>query len=616
MDESVGLDLLQHFCNGFQAIDTRPVYEWARTDIEMPMAYEKKGRFNPDLSPHIKKPMQWLTDSSVRQIVCSACVQEFKSGQNEIFTVYVILQCPGNMLRVHQKDDAANECMTSRIIPMMENHPKAKAMLRAGTYNGKTGFLHLPNGMFIKSCGPSRNNVQSKTIKYLVIEEIKFWDDPTVFYEAMARTERFEKTRKVIICSEPDHEGSILHSEYIKGDQYVWGWHCPNCKLLQPYEFDGQRDSKYYGLIWTPQNAERTLTDDVRTNNTRLVCQHCFHEVADTKDNRINLVNGGDYVLVAKGEHPECKSVSWSTFVNPEKPYKSIALNYLAKKRLYEATGIREHVMMFYNKTMGQFTKQGQQVDVPQLMQEITSEGAEWKDETHRFLTIDVQQDCMYWLVMAWSNKVAEAHLIDWGVCVGYDELIEVKKKYGIKPMFIAIDSGDDTKPIYKESVQRGELYTDKKDKKHFVSWLCLKGDGGKLTPKISYYHKDTGEEKYYGVESRQDCQWPAGHKLSKFRARLRVWSNYSIKTILSNIRDGKVPFKFKYNARADETFTKHLYSEEINPKTKRFDAYGRPNHLYDCLCMQIVMSLLSKCYIPEATKMALPVAEELEKTQ
>jgi hypothetical protein len=613
VEDNVRNDLLQHFASCFELLDTRPVYEWAKENAFLPMGYEKRGKFNPPA--HIILPMSWLNDSSVRGITLAAAVQNLKSTSNEIYTLFTILQSPGNMLRIHQKDDAAQECMTTRIIPMMGNNEKLRAILKASTYNAKTGFLKLPNGTFIKSCGPSKNNLQSKTIKYLVIEELKFFDDPTLLYEAVARTERYEKTRKIIICSEPDFEGSTLHAEFSQGDQYVFGWHCPSCKKLQPYEFNGERDGKYFGLVWSPQNEEGTLSDDARTNDTRLVCQHCFHEVKDTADNRLALINRQDnYILTAKGKKSEYKAASWSCFVDPEKSYKSIAQDYLTAKRNYEATGIREHIHRFYNKKMGIFTKQGLQIDLPKLMADVSSNDGKWPDETHRFLTIDVQKGCMYWVVSAWSNKVAEARLIDWGVCVGYDEITNIKNKYGIKPMHIAIDSGDDTKPIYKESVQRGELFTDGKGKKHFVPWVCLKGDGGKITPKISYKHPDG--EKYYGMETRPDCQWPAGSKFSQFRARLYLWSNYSVKTILSNIRDGKVPFKLRYNERADETFTKQMFSEEINPKTGRFDSYDRPNHLWDCMCMALVLALMSKCYIPEASSVTLPtVKEEAQKT-
>ena len=65
-----------------------------------------------------------------------------------------------------------------------------------------------------------------------------------------------------------------------------------------------------------------------------------------------------------------------------------------------------------------------------------------------------------------------------------------------------------------------------------------------------------------------------------------------------------KLPFKFRFNNRADETFTKHMYSEALNPKSGRFEPHTKdtPNHLWDCMCMTLVLALMSKCYIPDAT--------------
>jgi hypothetical protein len=218
----------------------------------------------------------------------------------------------------------------------------------------------------------------------------------------------------------------------------------------------------------------------------------------------------------------------------------------------------------------------------------------------------------MYWLVTAWSNKVSEARLIDWGICAGFDELINIKTKYKIKPHCIAIDSGDDTVSIYKESVLRGEMY-----KNLWVTWCCLKGDGGKISPKVDYTHPD-GTKHYYGTVSQPDPQWQFGSKFAKYRARLYLWSNYSIKTLLTNIIAGRSPFKFKFNHRADETFTNHMYSERLDAKSGRFEKNTQDtrNDLWDCMCMALVLALMSKCYIPEATISEAKVIEAIPKPE
>jgi len=597
------LQLNQTFLAAFEPIDTRPVYEWAKDNIKLPQkGYGINGTFDVSISPYLKKPMEDLTDTSIEQLNFACATQTFKSGINELFCSYVALQNPGPTLRVHQHDSAAHICMTTRIIPTMENNPALKQLLEHSTYNAKDGLLEMPS-MFIKSSGTSIRNLQSLSIKNLILEEVCFYNDAEeTIKESIARTQTpaFEKSKKIIIASQPDFEGSPLHKQFMKGDVFTYGWTCPQCKKLQQYEFQGGEEPNYYGIVWDKQNAEKTLTHDQRTNNTRLVCQHCFHEVADTEDNRIKLLNNGDYIQIHKGQKG-IRSYTWPCFVNKDLSFKKVALEWLEAKAEFNRTGISEQLKLFRNKKLGLFWKVGQEIDIPRLMSDISTENKEWPDETHRFLTIDVQRDCNYWLVTAWSNKVSEARLIDWGVCVGYDELVNIKNQYKIKPIHIAIDSGDQTDTVYKESIKRGDLYEYTKGKKVFVPWLCLKGDGGKTTPKVDYVHPD-GIKRYYGVMTKPEVLWAANSPWSKFRPQLVLWSNYSIKTILTNIRDGKVPFKFRYNHRADETFAKQMYSESINPETGRFDNYDKPNHLFDCMAQALVQALICKCYVPDET--------------
>lgn len=600
LDINLENELLKSFTSGLQKIDTRYVYEWCADNIKLPPTYAINGRFNVELSPYLKKPMRDLTDNSIRQINLCCSTQTFKSGINEVFTPYCILQNPAPMLRIHQSDPAANTCLETRILPMLRNNDSIKLLLTGVKYNSKNGVLNMPT-MFIKSCGTSENNLHGLSIKYAILDEVWLYTDKEVVDKVKARLTAFEKNYKLIITSQPDIEGSQLWGEYNKGNIFHYGWRCPSCQKLQTYEFNGEKNGRNYGLIWLPNNQERTLSYDERTNGTVLVCQHCFESVEDNEDSRISLVQNGDYIQIQNG-NPTIASYSWPCFVNKDISFKKIATDYLEAKTEYRNTGLDEKLKLFRNQKLGLFWKRNELIDSQKLLLDTYNTNEKWLEESHRFLTIDVQQKVIYWLVTAWSNKVSEARLIDWGVCVGFDEINAVKIKYNIHPLCIGIDSGNDTVPIYKESVQRGEVITLKNGKKFWAQWMCLKGDGGKLTPRLSYKHAD-GSDRLYSMQSEKDCQWAYGSKYAKLRARLFLWSNLSVKTILANIRDGKLPFKFKFNERADETFNQQMYSEQLNSKTGRFEQVnGIENHLWDCFAMSLTMALMAKCFVPEAS--------------
>ncbi len=543
-----------------------------------------------------------MTDSNIRQIVIASSTQTFKSGISEVFTPYVVVNAPAPMLRIYQNDPAANQCFKTRIQPLLESNDKIRVIQGNDRFNTKEHTLNLPPTMFIKACGTSEDNLHSLSIKYAMLDEVHLYEDPELVGKVRARTTAFENSYLLGLFSQPDFEGSQLHKEYVKGDVKVFGWHCPNCNVLQDYEFNGEKDGKYFGVLWTPQNKANTYTYDERTDNTRLVCQHCFHEVSDNDENtRINLINNGKYILTSKGLKGY-KSYSWSQFVNKDITFKKIAMQYIEAKEEHRQTKNTTKLRSFRNQVLGKFQPVGELVDAPKLLQDLTAKPSDtWPEETHRFMVIDVQLNCLYWLILAGSNKVSEARLIDWGVCVGYDEIVEIRKKYNVHPLCVGIDARANTMTVFKESIQRGEVY-EQNGKKKYATWTCLMGDGGKFTPRMDWKHTD-GTHRYYSPEAREECQWEASSKYKGIKARLILWSNRSVKALVEGARDKTIPFVLKFNNRADETFTKQMYSEQLDLKSNRYiEVIRNNNHLWDCMCMGFVMLLMSKCFIPAAS--------------
>jgi hypothetical protein len=145
-----------------------------------------------------------------------------------------------------------------------------------------------------------------------------------------------------------------------------------------------------------------------------------------------------------------------------------------------------------------------------------------------------------------------------------------------------------------------------------FAQWTCFKGDGGAgLVPKKFYKHKVTEKDgkttididKLYSTLTQVDPQLPSTSKFKPFRANLYAYSNYSVKTILQGLRDHKLPFNWKLNERANADYNIQMFSEEVNPKTGRFEQIGNvPNHIFDMEAMQLVMALQADCYHPEAS--------------
>ena len=601
-------NFIDKFLTGLRPVDTRPLHEWLHSNVSLPGVYNPQGQFNVDFYPYLKAPMSDLTDDKVKQLNLASCVQAGKSMVQQLFLPYILLENPAYTSMVFDTQDNAKKCIEERIIPLLKNNKDTKKLLNSQRFNVRKTGISLPH-MTLRVGGPAESNLNGYTAKYIMGDEVWRWQadyHKDVFEKLRNRQLAYNATKKSIFSSQPDYEGSDWHKECMRGLWYKWGYRCPDCKVLQLYEWNGQRDETDYGMVFDATDKNNDYNK--KAGSGRLVCQHCFYEIKDTPSNRKSLLMNGDYILVHSGPDHSIHTYSWGQFVNISIPFKQIALNYFDAVLQQRNEGLRTKHELFRQQTLGEFWKVGQQTNLPKLMIQAYQPSDEWKDETIRFLTIDVQQSGLYWLVRAWSNHAAESRLIDWGMVVGFAEIEEIITKYKIHPLCVGVDSGYDTKNVYAESVQRSKVITLNNGKKMIAQWTCFKGDGGQgLSPKKFYKHKieENGRvielDRLYSTCTKVDPMFPVGSKFKCLRANLYAWSNYSIKWILCNLRDNKLPFAWKLNERANADYTKQMFSEELNWKTGRFEMVGTENHIFDCECLQLIMALQSDCYHPAA---------------
>jgi hypothetical protein len=156
----------------------------------------------------------------------------------------------------------------------------------------------------------------------------------------------------------------------------------------------------------------------------------------------------------------------------------------------------------------------------------------------------------------------------------------------------VHVDSGDGVTvlEVYQECIKHGTVLKTNFNNLQYISWTPTKGD-----QKVSYKHLD-GITRLYSPESPQDAQFPDGHKLKGITAKLILFSNFSLKTILMNLRDNKVDGIKWLVDHPDDEYDKQLYSEGLvdvidkksGIKTQRWIQQAQDNHYLDCeiLCL------------------------------
>ncbi len=619
-------DLLSAFRKGLRPINNKPLWDWLSDNISLPNVYNPDGKFNIENYPYLKEPMLDLLNDEIKQVNIAACTQAGKSLLQQLFIPYILLESPGPVLMIHDTADNAKHCVEERIIPLLKNNTDTKRLLDSQRFSTRKSGIQLPHMVF-RVRGPAESNLLGFTAKVILGDEIWQWEPNNhigILEKLENRQTAYNVTRKILLTSQPDNEGSEWHQQCLKGLWYEYGYRCPHCNILQRYEWNETKDGVEYGMMMdkTTADANGTKDYDKKAGSARLVCGYCFKEIYDTPSVRKDLIKNGGYILIHEGKNKSVKTYSWPQYVNRQVTFKEIALKYLNAVTYKRDTGLRDKHQIFRQQTLGRFWQVGQQIDVRKLMVQAYSSSESWPDETIRFLTLDPQKDYINWLVRAWSNKVPECRMIDWGTIGGFAEVKELKKKYNIHPLCIGVDSGNSTREVYKNSVEHGEVITLPNKKQYLCQWVCLRGDGGNspLSPRKFYKHKiiENGKtieiDRFYSEMNDVDCNWPAGSMYKITRAQLYNWSNLSIKMILEQLRDNKLNFFWKLNERANADYNYQMFSEQLDSKSRRYEKVHDKNHVWDMECMQLVMALKAGCYIPSAND--IKKIEEVQEIQ
>jgi hypothetical protein len=120
-----------------------------------------------------------------------------------------------------------------------------------------------------------------------------------------------------------------------------------------------------------------------------------------------------------------------------------------------------------------------------------------------------------------------------------------------------------------------------------------------KGSDKLSFTHPDK-TTRYYAPPGKGDTMFPVDHKLRGLSAPFVLWSNYSIKTILANLRDGKVPGVKWLVDKKDPEYERQMYSEGLqsvidkktNMITTRWVKIGDENHWWDAEAMVLTQAV------------------------
>ena len=583
---------------------------WVERYIVLPPAYAIPGALDLSISPHLHKPMEAIDDPKMMQVNLCMATQIGKSLVEELYIPYTIINAPGPIFRILNNKEVSDVFAETRLIPLLKNCEPIKPLLKYDRFSTKKSGVVLPH--VAVTLGSSNTSLQhGMSVRYFLGDELWQWE-PGQLNKFIARTTAFAGRRKIICTSQPSRAGHEWETTCHQGKVYQWQWLCPECKTRQPYHWSEERsDGSYAGFNWeTILSPDGSTNIELSSRTTELECIECRRHIKDTPSERNYLNQTGDYVCTKQDGNPSVATYMAPCFVNPNISFASKAAEYMIAKQSKQMTGLDELMEIFVTQSLGKFYKRKQQQDVSKILVELYDKeklNSEWINT----MGVDVQRSgkIKYYTIRAWHKSGNESRRIAFGIARTWDEIEEQRIKHHVLLPMVHVDSGDGItmSEVYQECIKHGKPIRTQLGGIEYVAWTPTKGDGNKT----SYKHQD-GITKLYAPVSPQDAQFPLGHKLKGIPANLVLFSNFSVKTILMQLRDNKIEGVKWLVDHADEEYDKQLYSEglvDVVDKrtgliTQRWLQQAQDNHYLDtevlCLVGAMRASLFSATKINE----------------
>jgi phage terminase large subunit GpA-like protein len=592
MNPELKQELTQLFQNALQPPFFGGFRAWVENNIVLPSSYAIPGRLDLGISPYLLKPAEAVDDPNIKQINLCMATQVGKSLLSELCIPYWVINAPGPVFRIFQSKELSDKFAEDRLIPLLKECEVIKPLLSYDRFSTKKAGIKFPHTSV--TLGSSNTSLaHGMSVRYLLADELHEWE-PGLFNKFLARTTAFAGRNKIICASQPGRTGSEWESICYKGKVYEWSWLCPSCQTLQTFSWSKEKpDGTYAGMNWDKiLNPDDTTNIEESARTAHLTCFHCGGVVHDTPVERRRLNDTGGYICTKADGDPSIVTYMAPGLVNPGLSFKQLATQYLIAKKMQRMTGLDEQMEIFVEQSLGKFYKREEQADHSKILTECyAKEGL--STDWHMTMGVDVQRTggVKYYTIRAWHKNGNESRRIAFGIARTFEEIEELRIKHGVLLPALHMDSGDGemTQTIYQECLKHGQVIR-LGSQLQYVSWSPTKGD-----QKVSYKHQDD-ITRLFSEPSNQDAGWPLNHKLKGIPAPLIMFSNFSLKTILGQLRDGLIPGVSWKIDHVDSEYDKQMYSEGLvdvlDKKSgliiKRWVQQGQDNHWFDCevLCL------------------------------
>lgn len=592
----------QAFASSLPDIDDSPLVEWAEKNIRFPGSPISE-EFRIENIPQLIRPMQAWDDPKTWGVSVLAGVQGCKTGFEQIAVARAIAKRPGNMLVTTQTDAESTFFAKTKLLPCLRESPATKAIMAGLGRDDVTKEHIITPAMFVQIQGPGLSGLQSKTIHYILNDEMWQWKKGTM--AEILRRANAVRNKKVLSASQG---GEQITNEYGQPDWDEWGawWHqgtqehfevrCQACGKFFPPEMRDPDTGKFI-LVWD-ENEDTRHPETKEWNwksvreTVRMQCPHCEAPIENRERVRRDLIQDWQYRQTNFNNSPGHRSFRYSGLTLWWRDWADIAESFLRAKDALRMGSIEE-LRAFTQKEEARFWMLSDQ-EIPVVNNRAPS-GYRFADyepkegepvplidgEERRFMFVDMQQNRFPVVIRAFG--AGKSRMLYCGEVQHVEDIKQLEERYGIQSSHVGFDVGNWTKEAMKFCL--------------FNRWSPMRGRDVRNFTKAQGKHKRvvtrhqvvperlTGEPVFFKP--------PWGRPDRGAVLKVWEWSNVYFKDILSRLKvmpDHQIPDD------APQLYIESMESEAKDPKSGIYKQIGkRPNHYWDCEAGITFMAYLYK---------------------
>lgn len=569
--------------------DRREPWRWCEDHTRSIPYSPLPGPFRSENSPWIREVMEAIVDPKIRLVSIIAAVQSSKTTSPELTLCYIIANLPGPCLWLDQTDEDAKDESESRLQKLFESCEPVKKLFPKNKNKQRNCTIHFSNGMTLWLLGAyNKTNLQRRSIRWLFGDETWRWPVGHMA-EAEARTTAFGWLGKCVFMSQGGEENDDTHRKFETTDMRKWHYKCPKCGKYIPY--------KWENIEWDDDCKDENGEYDFSKINhsTALKCPECGEYFEDSDRMRRILNKDGKFIALNPNASKENVGFHWNALASMS--WGKLAELYLRAK-IAARKGDSSLLQQFYQKRLALAWREFAEDYRLEIASGSYNSGDSWEEEAGfnklgeiiappfaenkviaplRIMSVDVQMNCFYLVVRAWSIN-GSSRLLWHEKVLTWEDIEEIQKRFRILDNLVFVDAGYNSFEVYKHCGER--------------NWIALMGDN-----RANFFHRLPNGKTVLRFYS------PVKHIfISRYvKCRMHFWSNLNVKDTLARIRRNQNPADgatWEVPTDISEDYLKQMESEHRIKKGNSWiweQIGNRPNHYLDCEAMNCAGALMLK---------------------